>query len=120
MLTSQIAERDIGNVTVVALNGQLVLGDGDPTLREHMTALVARGRTQIVLNLHDVTYIDSCGIGTLVDEFNALRRSGGDLKLVCPSPRCEHVLKLTHLLAVFERYESDAAAVSSFAGASDK
>jgi len=114
MLTTQISERDVENVTVVALNGHLVLGDGDATLRNHFAALIARGRTRIVLNLHEVTYIDSCGIGTLVDEFKTLRHAGGDLKLVCPSQRCEHVLALTHLLPVFDLYESDDAAVRSF------
>lgn len=114
MHTTQIIERDVEQVSVLALRGPLMLGDGDPTLRGRIAALMARGRTKLVLNLHDVTYIDSCGIGTLVDELKALRSSGGDLKLVCPSQRCEHVLALTHLLAVFERYDSDEAAVRSY------
>ena len=113
MPATQITEYDIGDVTVLNLSGHFVLGDGEPGLRNRFDALLARGRMRVVLNLHDVTYIDSCGIGTLVEEFKRLRRGGGDLKLVCPSQRCEHVLALTHLLPLFELYESDDEAARS-------
>ena len=114
MSESAIAERAVDDVTVLALSGHFVLGEGEVTLRERIVALLARGRNRIVLNLHDVTYLDSCGIGALVEEFRELHKAGGDLRLVCPSQRCERVLALTHLLPVFEVYDSDEAAVASF------
>ena len=111
----RIVEHDMENVTIVALTGRLVLGDGDTGLCDHIDSLLARGRAQVVLNLHDVSYIDSCGIGALVAALVKLRRVGGDLKLVCPSERCEHVLTLTHVLPVFNLYATDDAAARSFA-----
>jgi anti-sigma B factor antagonist len=110
----RFSEQRIGDVTVLALAGRLVLDEGDVPLREHIEALVAEGRTELVLNVHDITYMDSCGIGALVEELVSLRRRGGNLKLVCPSERCRRVLEVTHLLSVFELYESDDAAVRSF------
>lgn len=115
MATTQIIERDSEDVTILALRGRLVLGDGDTTLPKHIDALVARGRTHVVLNLRDVSYVDSCGIGALVSALVKLRRVNGDMKLVCPSERCEHVLAVTQVLPIFSRYETDDAAVRSFA-----
>lgn len=109
-----ITERREGDVTVLALAGRLVLDDGDDALRRHVGALIAAGRVQIVLNVHDITYVDSCGIGVLVELYRTLQQRGGHLKLVCPSQRCRHVLALTHLLNVFEPYESEEAALRSF------
>jgi anti-anti-sigma factor len=113
-MSLNISERRIDEVTVLTLAGRLVLDDGDATLRERVGALVREGRTQIVLNLHDLTYMDSCGIGVLVDLYHSLRQRGGHLKLVCPSDRCRRVLALTHLLTVFDPYESEEAALRSF------
>ena len=113
----QMAERRIGDVTVLKLTGRLVLGDGDRSFRERVGALIQEGRTQFILNVHDVSYIDSCGIGVLVSNFVSLRGRGGIIKLVCPSERCQRVLQLTHLLPLFEIYESDQAAIASFADA---
>ena len=109
-----ISERATDGVTVLALAGRLVLEDGEAKLRERIDALVAAGRIDIVLNLHDVTYLDSCGIGAVVGKFVTLNRRGGHLKLVCPSQRCRHVLEITHLLPVFEVFETDDQAIASF------
>jgi anti-anti-sigma factor len=114
MASMCITERREGDVTVLALAGRLVLDDGDAELRQYVGALIAEGRVQIVLNVHDISYIDSCGIGVLVDLHQTLRLRGGHLKLVCPSQRCRHVLALTHLLTVFDLYESEDAALRSF------
>ena len=84
-------------------------------MRERIDSILARGRAQVVLNLRDVSYIDSCGVGALVAPLVKLRRAGGDLKLVCPSDRCEQVLALTHVLPVFGLYATDDAAAQSFA-----
>jgi anti-sigma B factor antagonist len=110
-----IAERHVGGVTVLALAGRLVLEEGDAPLRDRIDALVKDGRIDIVLNLHDITYVDSCGIGAIASKFVSLKRRGGHMKLVCPSLRCRHVLEITHLLPVFEIFETDEAAIASFA-----
>ena len=110
-----LVRSDVDDVTVLALSGRLVFNEGEAVLRDHIAALVAHGRTKVVLNVHEINYVDSSGIGALVDELKTLRRLGGDLKLVCPSRRCEHVLAMTHLLPMFELYESEDAAVRSFA-----
>jgi anti-sigma B factor antagonist len=98
----------------LVLAGRLVLEEGDIPLRERIDALIVEGRIELVLNLHDVTYMDSCGIGALVEKYGSLRRRGGDLKLLCPTERCRRVLAITHLLSIFESYESEDAAVRSF------
>jgi anti-sigma B factor antagonist len=109
-----ITERRYGGVTVLSLDGRLVLEEGDAPLRDRIDALVNDGRIDIVLNMHDVNYIDSCGVGAIVSKFVSLKRRGGQLKLVCPSMRCQHVLEITHLMPVFQVFESDEAAVASF------
>jgi stage II sporulation protein AA (anti-sigma F factor antagonist) len=111
----QISEQQLGDVTILTLAGRLVLGDGDAPLRDCIDALIRDGRLHIVLKMHDVTYVDSCGIGALVAKYVTLHNRGGSLKLVCPSERCRHVLALTHLLSVLECYDSEFAALRSFA-----
>ena len=115
----QLSERRIGAVTVLTLAGRLVLDEGDVPLRERVDALIAEGRTELVLNVHDITYMDSSGIGALVEQYVGLRRLGGHLKLVCPAERCRRVLAITHLLTVFELYESEDDAVRSFVTTSE-
>jgi anti-sigma B factor antagonist len=110
----EIAERDVSGVIVLTLAGRLVLDDGEALLRKRIDALVNLGRIEFVLNLHDITFVDSCGIGALVSKFVTLKRRGGHLKLVCPSLRCRHVLEITHLLPLFEVFETDEAAIGSF------
>lgn len=116
----KLTERRIGGVTVLALAGRLVLDEGDVPLRERIDALIAEGRIDVVLNVHDVTYMDSCGIGAVVEKFVGLRRRGGHLKLVCPTDRCRRVLEITHLLPIFEVYETEDDAVRSFAAVEER
>lgn len=100
-------------MTVLTLAGRLVLEDGEAPLRERIDALAQDVRVDIVLNVNDVTCIDSCGIGTIVGRFVSLKRRGGHLKLVCPSARCRRVLEITHLLPVFDVYDTEEAAIDS-------
>jgi anti-sigma B factor antagonist len=109
-----LVERRIGDVTVLDLKGRLVFDEGDAVLREQINRLVESGRTNIVLNLRDVTYIDSCGIGVLVSKFVSLRRKGGDLRLANVTPRSRRVMEITKLLDVFRIFPSEAEAVASF------
>ena len=100
----------------LSLTGRLVLEDGDVALRNRIDALVSEGRRDVVLDLHNLTYIDSCGIGTLVAKCVSLRKVGGDLALLCPSQRCRRMFELTGLLeTVFDLCESEEEAISRLA-----
>ena len=111
----QIAERTIGDVTILDLKGRLVAGDGDDLFRDAVDRLARSGRTKLLLNMDEVPYIDSGGLGVLVSKLVTLRRSGGQLKLCNLRPRCSRVLEITRLLTVFEAFVSEDAGVKSFA-----
>jgi anti-sigma B factor antagonist len=110
----KISERQIGEATILDLHGRLVLDEGDTSCVERIDALVRQGRIRIILNLEDVTYIDSAGVGALVSKFVTLRKRGGDLKLLRLSHRVRRVISIARLLAVFEVFESEALAIKSF------
>lgn len=109
-----IAERSVGPVTILALSGRLVLDDGDALLRQRVDDLVARGQLKIIADLTALDYVDSAGIGVLIAKYLSVRRKGGDLKLLRLSSRTHHALEITHLLTVFEAFESEEDAVRSF------
>ena len=110
----QIIERAVGDVTVVDLKGRLVFGDGDDTFRETLNRLIQSGRRKILLNLDDVPYIDSGGLGALVSKYISVCRRGGTLKLCRVHERAFRVLNITKLLTVFESYETEQEALKSF------
>src|SRR5688500_4726480 len=110
----QVTQRDVGDVTVLDLNGLLVLDDGDVVFRDAVNALLARGRQQFVVNLNDVTYIDSAGIGMLISRFLAVKRLGGDMRLANLTSRSHRVMTITHLLTVFDAFDNVDDAVQSF------
>ena len=112
MLT--IEERRVGDVTILQLGGQLVLYDGELVFRTAVDRLVQEGRKQIVVDLRNVDYIDSAGVGILVGKYLSLRRQEGDVKLLHPSPRTLRVMGIAHLLTVFEVFETEDAAILSF------
>ena len=110
-----VHERQIGDVTLLELTGRLVFDDGDAVLRTCVNRLVGEGRVKLVVNLSNVTYVDSCGVGVLVGRFISVRRHGGDLKLLQLSPRSRHVMEICRLLNVFDVFDSETEAVASFA-----
>ena len=110
-----ITTEDRGVVTVLTLSGRLVLEDGDAVFRDVVNDLTARDRVYLVVNLGEVTYIDSAGIGVLVGRFLSLRRRGGDMKLVNLTSRSHRVMTITQLLDVFDCFDSVDEAVESFA-----
>ena len=110
----KITSRELNGVTVLDLNGPLVLGDGTVALREQIKGLLGKGSKEILLNLKAVPYIDSCGIGELVTSFTSVRRQGGDLKLVHLEKKVHGVLQITKLHTVFEAYDDEATALRSF------
>jgi anti-sigma B factor antagonist len=110
-----MTERWVGDVTVLDLKGRLVLDEGDVVLRARINGLMEQPRLKIVINMQDVTYLDSCGVGALVEKYVSLRRQGGDVKLLHLTPRTHRILEITGLLHVFEAYDTEMDAVSSFA-----
>lgn len=109
-----IHERVVDGVTILDLEGRLVVGDGDRQLRDHINTVVHRGQDKLLLNLSGVTALDSGGVGVLVWKFVTVTRQGGELKLFNLSQRTHNVLMITKLLTVFESFESEAQAVASF------
>jgi anti-sigma B factor antagonist len=114
-----ISETQVGDVTVLHLRGQLVLDDGDLVFRDAVNALIEVGRLKIVVDLADVTYIDSAGIGVLIARYLGVRRRGGDMRLANLTARSHRVMTITHLMTVFEPFDSVDGAVRSFQDGSD-
>ena len=111
--TLQILDRSVEGVTVLDMNGRLVLDETD-YFRRRIEDLIREKRLKIVLNLKDITYIDSAGIGMMVGKYLSVRRQGGDVKLLHLSPRSTRVMTITKLMTVFEAFESEEQAVRSF------
>ena len=109
-----IAERPLGRVTVLDIVGRLTIDRGAQRLKDKINSLIAQERTLIVLNLKDVPYIDSGGLGQLVASFGSVLRAKGALKLMNISSRNHDLLSITHLVTVFESFDSEAEAVLSF------
>ncbi len=106
--------RQVGDVTVVDVAGRITLGEGSSALRETLRDLVSKGQNKILLNLGDVSYIDSSGIGELVSGFTSVTNSGGTLKLLNLTKRVQDLLQITKLYTVFDVHDSEATAIRSF------
>lgn len=101
-------------ITIVDLHGRLTVGDSATGLRDQIRALVAEGKSKLILNLGDVDYIDSTGLGTLVVCFTGMQKAGGQLKLLNLNRRNVELLVLTKLTTVFELFSDEQDAVNSF------
>lgn len=110
----EIRERDSEGITILDLDGRLVVGPAAGAVREHLTRAQADGQTRVILNLKDVDYIDSTGLGTLVICFTSMQKAGGALKLVNLNKRNLELLVLTKLSTVFELFNDEQDAVNSF------
>lgn len=110
----QISERQAGDVTILDLGGKITIGEGSVALRSAIRRLLGEGKTKLLLNLGDVGYIDSSGIGELVSSFTAVNKEGGTLKLLNLTQKIQDLLAITKLLTVFDVYESEADALASF------
>ena len=111
----KIVERQVGDVVVLDLHGKILIGEGDDALREAVTKLADAGKTKILLNLADVPYVDSAGLGEIVRTYTTVSRKGGKLKLLNLTKRIEDLLTITKLITVFEVHETEEAGVKSFA-----
>ena len=110
----QIHERAVGDVMVLDLKGKVTMGDGDELLRETVNRLAEKGSKKIVLNLAEVPYVDSVGLGEIVRTYTTVSRQGGSLKLLNLTKRITDLLSITKLLTVFETFDSENEAVQSF------
>ena len=110
----QIEERAVGDVVLLDLKGKITLGEGDELLKDKVNSLVNQGHKKIVLNLADVPYIDSAGLGEVVRIYTTVSRQGGSLKLLNLTKRITDLLSITKLLTVFETFDSENEAVRSF------
>ena len=109
-----IEERAIGSVVVLDVSGRLVLGEGDQLLKDRVASHLQKGNRYVLLNVSELSYVDSSGIGVIVASFLAARSLGGALRLVNPSSRLHQLLAMAKLLTVVEVCTSDEEAVESF------
>ncbi len=109
-----IKERVVGGVSILDLSGKIVLGEGDVQVKERIKDLLGDGQRRILLNLAEVNYIDSAGLGTLIGSYTTAKRDGGSLKLVNLTKRIKDLLAITKLITVFETFDSEAEALASF------
>ena len=113
-MTMKASNRQVSGITVVDLSGRITLGEGSTVLRETVKDLLSKGQRKILLNLGDVTYIDSSGIGELVSAFTSVRNQGGELKLLNLTKKVHDLLQITKLYTVFDIKDDEASAVQSY------
>ena len=111
----KITNREVDGVAVVAMEGRIVLGEESGALRDNVKGLLARGKKKIVLNVDNVGFIDSAGLGTLVAVFHAAKAQGASLALCHLGSKFQELLQVTRLLTVFDAYKTESEAVSALA-----
>ena len=114
MAELDVNERQAGDVTILDLSGEVRLGDSSVALRNSTRKLADVGKKKILLNLADVKYFDSTGIGELIASYTTVTRQGGQLKLLNLTDRIQNLLVITKLLTVFDSYDDEAEALKSF------
>ena len=113
-MSVKLTTRQVGDVTVIDVAGRITLGEGYSTLRDALRDLVSKGQKKVLLNLGEVSYIDSSGIGELVSGFTTVTNNGGALKLLNLNKRVKDLLQITKLYTVFDVHEDEAGAIRSF------
>ena len=113
-MSVKLNTRQVGDVSVVDVAGRITLGEGSSALRDLLREMVGKGQKKILLNLGEVSYIDSSGIGELVSGFTTVTNSGGELKLLNLNKRVKDLLQITKLYTVFDVHEDEAGAIRSF------
>ena len=114
-LTMNIVERLVGDVTIIDLQGKIMIGEGDEALRDAVNKAIDSGKNKLVLNLAEVPYVDSAGLGELVRCYSTVNKKGGKLKLLNLTKKIQDLLAITKLLTVFETFDSEDEAIKSFA-----
>ena len=113
-MSVKLTTRQVGDVTVIDVAGRITLGEGSSVLRDALRDLVTKNQKKILLNLGEVSYIDSSGIGELVSGFTTVTNGGGGLKLLNLNKRVKDLLQITKLYTVFDVHEDEASAIRSF------
>ena len=113
-MSVKLTNRQVGDVTVMDAEGRITLGDGASTFRDMVRDLVGKGNKKLLVNLGEVSYIDSSGIGELVSGFTTVQNAGGSMKLLNLNKRVKDLLQITKLYTVFEVHDDEAAGVRSF------
>jgi anti-sigma B factor antagonist len=116
-VSMKLNSRHVDGVTILDLSGRITLGEGSVQLRDAIRDLLAKGQKQILLNLADVNYIDSSGIGELVSAYTTVRNQGGELKLLNLTKKVHDLLQITKLYTVFDIKDDEASAIASYARA---
>jgi anti-sigma B factor antagonist len=116
-VSMKVNTRQVDGVTILDLSGRITLGEGSVQLRDSIRDLLAKGSKQILLNLADVNYIDSSGIGELVSAYTTVRNQGGELKLLNLTKKVHDLLQITKLYTVFDVKDDEASAIASYARA---
>src|ERR1700709_1940105 len=112
-MSMKFTSREVDGVTVLDLHGKIVLGEGSVTIRDAVRDVLAKGSSKILLNLADINYIDSSGIGELVSALTAVKNAGGSLKLLQLTKKVKDLLQITKLYTVFDVYDDEASALAS-------
>src|SRR5579875_2492349 len=113
-MSMKVTTRQVDGVTILDLSGRITLGEGSVQLRDAVRDLLSKGQKQILLNLAEVNYIDSSGIGELVSAFTTVRNQGGELKLLKLTKKFHDLLQITKLYTVFDIKDDEAQAIGSF------
>ncbi len=113
-MSMKASTRQVDGVTIVDLSGRITLGEGSVVLRDTIKDLLGKGQKKILLNLGDVSYIDSSGIGELVSAFTSVRNQGGELKLLHLTKKVHDLLQITKLYTVFDVRDDEASAIAAF------
>ena len=113
-MSMKFKTRQVDGVTVLDLNGRITLGEGSVTLRDAVRDVLAKGSSKILLNLANVDYIDSSGIGELVSAYTTVKNAGGELKLLQLTKKVHDLLQITKLYTVFDVSDDEASAIASF------
>jgi anti-sigma B factor antagonist len=114
MAELEVKERQAGDVTILDMSGSVRIGEGSIALRDNVKRLANDGKKKVLLNLSGVNYMDSSGVGELIANYTTLSRDGGQLKLLNLTDKIQSLLVITKLLTVFDTYDNEAEALSSF------
>ena len=113
-MSCKVAVRDSSGVAIVDLSGRITLGEGSGTVRNTIKELADQGKRNILLNLGEVSYIDSAGLGEMIGSYATITNQGGKIKLLNVQKKVKDLLQVTKLYSIFEAFESESAALASF------
>jgi len=113
-MSMKVQTRQVDGVTILDLSGQIKLGEGSVTIRDAVRDLLAKGQKKVLLNMGEITYIDSSGVGELVSAFTTVRNAGGEMKLLNLTKRVHDVLQITKLYTVFDIWDDETRAITAF------